>query len=90
LFLLLKRNRAEFKKFAHIKECPVAAITLIYLYTPIAQVVEDYGFIKMKIREHRRGKKARNKARNVTWKTKNMIKEGERFYFPIDWVVQLS
>jgi hypothetical protein len=43
---LLETKRGLVQKVTFIKGCPAAAITPIYLYTPKAQVVEDYGFTK--------------------------------------------
>jgi len=32
----------------------------------------------------------RQRTKRVTWKTRNLLKEGEKFYFSMEWLLQLS
>jgi len=36
------------------------------------------------------GEEKRERTKRVTYKTKNLNMEGERFYFPMEWLIQLS
>jgi len=83
----MKRRTLEFKSIERSLQKREVRASPPNLHSKIIQKVEDDRLksTRKELKGGGRGKKGRTKC--VTWKTKNVIREDEKFYSPIKWLV---